>query len=265
MVEHMDFCAQMARAYGNEEFESLHPFDQVFFVVANHDRGWDDYDQAPVVDPQSGLPYIMAYTPPKDAVKTNHGSPDFNEAHHPYCGLLSSMHTWGLYNKRYGLSRFALRGRPGISISVAESNRAMIDGMLDAEIRRQERLKKKLGKNHATRSWLDERRLFQNYKQLQFIDTLALYFHLYHAGERGNDTYIHVPITAEQDATLELRQVSDRVYTLDPFPFAGERLVLVCKGRYTGPLPAGCDRAQAGAFLRALPADSQTVELGPAH
>ena len=113
MIEHMDFCAQMGRAYGNDRFESLHPYDEVLYAVANHDRGWDDYDQQPIVDPQSGLPFIMAKTPPQDAVATNKGSPDFNELHHPYSGLLSSMHTWGLYNKRYGFSRFMLRDPAG--------------------------------------------------------------------------------------------------------------------------------------------------------
>jgi hypothetical protein len=262
MIEHMDLCAQMARAYGNERFESLHPYDEVLYAVANHDRGWDDYDRQPVIDPQSGLPFIMAKTPPQDAVKTNQGSPEFNEAHHAYCGLLSSMHTWGLYNKRYGFSRFTLRVRPGTtSVPVLDANRTMIDSMLDGEIKRQERLKAKLSENPATRPLLDEPKLFQNYKQLQFFDTLSLYFHLYHASERGNETYIHVPVSVEEDATVEVKQISDRVYSLDPFPFAGDRLTLVCKGRYTKPLPADCDRVQAGKLLGALPADNQTYEL----
>lgn len=266
MMEHMDLCAQMARTFGNKRFELLHPFDEVLYAVANHDRGWDDYDQQPIVDPQSGLPFIMARTPPNEAVKTNKGSPDFNEAHHPYSGLLSSMHTWGLYNKRYGFSRFMLRSRPGTtSIPVTESNRTMIDQMLDGEVKRQDKLKAKLAENPATRNLIEDRQLFQNYKQLQFFDTLSLYFHLYHASERGNETYIHVPVSGNEDATVEVKQISDRVYSLDPFPFAGERLTLVCKGRYTSRLPADCDRATAGAILRTLPANSQTYELVPAR
>lgn len=266
MIEHMDLCAQMGKAYGNDRFEALHPYDEVLFAVANHDRGWDGYDQQPVVDPQSGLPFIMAKTPPTDAVRTNQGSPEFNEGHHAYCGLLSSMHTWGLYNKRYGYSRFTLRVRPGTtSVPVLDNNRAMIDSMLDGEIKRQARLKAKLAENPATHPLLAEPQLFQNYKQLQFFDTLSLYFHLYHASERGNETYIHVPVSADEDATVEVKQISDRVYSLDPFPFFGDRLTLVCKGRYTKPLPADCDRVQAGALLRSLPADSQTYELVPAH
>jgi hypothetical protein len=264
MVEHMDLCAQMARAYGNDRFESLSPYEEVLYAVENHDRGWEDYDRQPIVDPLSGLPFIMAKTPPQHAVGTNKGSPDFNEAHNPYCGLLSSMHTWGLYNKRYGFSRFTLRIRPGTtSIPVRDVDRAMIDTMLDGEVKRQSRLKLALAENPATSSLVEDKHLFQNYKQLQFFDTLSLYFHLYHSGERGEETYIHVPISAEEDAIVQVKQINDRVYSLDPFPFEGDRLRLICKGRYTRPLPADCDRVQAGALLHSLPTDNQTYELTP--
>ena len=39
---------------------------------------------------------------------TSRLSPDFNQRQHPFCGLMSSMHTWGLYNGRYGLSSMVL-------------------------------------------------------------------------------------------------------------------------------------------------------------
>jgi hypothetical protein len=265
MIEHMDLCTQMARAYGNDRFEPIKPADEVLYAIANHDRGWDEYDQSPMVDQQTGLPFIMAKTPPAEAVKTNSGSPNFNEANNPYSGLLSSMHTWGLYNKRYGFSRFALRIRPdSVSVPVLDVNRKMIDSMLEGEVKRQQRLKQKLAENPRTKALLEEPRLFQNYKQLQFFDTLSLYFHLVHAGDRGNETYICVPMSAEADATVEVKELGDGSYSLDPFPFVGDKLTLVCRGRYTGPLPAGRDRSEYGAMLRALPPDSQTYNLVPA-
>jgi hypothetical protein len=91
MAEHTEMCGQLARAFGNDCFDRLDPFEEVVYVVENHDRGWDGYDANPGIDPVTRLPAIMARTPISDIVKTNVGSPDFNEAHHPYCGLLSSM------------------------------------------------------------------------------------------------------------------------------------------------------------------------------
>ena len=263
MAEHTDVCDQMARAFGNSLFEALRPFAETVYVVANHDRGWDAYDANPGIDPETRLPYIMARTPAPDAVKTNRGSPDFNEAHHPYCGLLSSMHSVGLYNGRYGFSQFVIRTQKTTSIHVADENRQRIDRMIADELARQERLKSTLGVEPATQGWIEEPHLFANYKQLQFFDTLSIYFHLRHATERGEETYVHVPMNAEEDASIKLRKVDERVYSLDPFPFASDRLTLSCRGRYVRPFPENFDPAQVGATLRALPNDQQSYEFVP--
>jgi hypothetical protein len=264
MREHTAMCAQMARAFGNDRFAAPAPFDEVVYVVDNHDRGWDEYDSNPSLDPATRLPYIMVRTPTPDVVKTNRGSPDFNEAHHPYCGLLSSMHTWGLYNGRYGFSQFVVRDEKTTSIEVANPNRTLVDAMLAYEEARQQRLKTTLAESPATREWVKEPHLFQNYKHLQFFDTMSLYFHLRHAGERGEETYVHVPIDAEADTTVTLKKVDEHVYSLDPYPFADDRLTLMCRGRYVEPFPADFDPARIGAALRALPADQQTYQLVPA-
>jgi uncharacterized protein DUF3891 len=264
MAEHTQMCGQMARAFGNDRFEPPAPFDEVVYIVENHDRGWDPYDANPGLDPTTRVPYIMARTPTPDAVKTNRGSPDFNEAHHPYCGLLSSMHSWGLYNGRYGFSKFVPRTQTTTSISVADVHRPLIDAMLAYEEARQARLKAALAAEEATHDWVEERRLFQNYKQLQFFDTMSLYFHLRHAGERGAETYVHVPLSADADTTVALKKIDDRVYRLDPFPFASNRLTIVCRGRYVMPFPADFPPERVGEALRELPADRQTYELVPA-
>jgi Protein of unknown function (DUF3891) len=263
MAEHTQMCGQMACAFGNDRFAPLAPFDEVVYVVENHDRGWDSYDANPGLDPATRVPYIMARTPTPDAVKTNRGSPDFNEAHHPYCGLLSSMHSWGLYNGRYGFSKFVPRTQTSTSISVADVHRPLIDAMLAYEEARQARLKAALAAEEATHDWVEEHHLFQNYKQLQFFDTMSLYFHLRHAGERGTETYVHVPLNAEADTTVVLKKNDDRVYSLDPFPFAGDRLTIVCRGRYVMPFRVDFPPDRVGAALRELPADRQTYELVP--
>jgi hypothetical protein len=264
MGDHTAMCGQMARAFGNDRFEPPAPFDEVVYIVENHDRGWDAYDSNPGLDPGTRVPYIMTRTPTPDAVKTNRGSPDFNEARHPYCGLLSSMHSWGLYNGRYGFSKFVPRTQTTTSISVADVHRPLIDAMLTQEEARQARLKTTLAADPATCDWIEERHLFQNYKQLQFLDTMSLYFHLRHAGERGTETYVHVPMNREADTTIALRKVDEKVYSLDPFPFAGERLTIVCRGRYVMPFPEDFPPDRVGAALRELPADRQIYELVPA-
>jgi hypothetical protein len=168
------------------------------------------------------------------------------------------MHTWGLYNRRYGVSQFVVRQRTTTSITPPETHKAEVDARLAVEIRRQERLKADLAADPRTKGWVEDKYLMQNYKQLQFFDTLSLYFHLRQESERGEEVYIHVPMSAESDSNVTVRSLGQGRYSLAPFPFAKDNLKIVCRGRYVRPFAAGNAPSDLGAALRAMPGDSQT-------
>src|SRR6476619_3990494 len=163
MHEHTALSGQFARAFGNDLFEAAQPDDLLFYVGSHHDEGWAEFDRDPVTDEKTGLPYNLVETPAEYITVTSRRSPDFNERQHAYCGLLSSMHSWGLYNGRYGLSSLVL-----INI-VPQRDRALAERMLEGELARQARLKRQLAADRETAAWLDESHLFRNYKQLQFF------------------------------------------------------------------------------------------------
>ena len=177
MHEHTALAHQFARAFGNHRFQPADPLDLVSYLVLHHDAGWAEFDRDPVTDPTTDLPYNLVETPAEYITVTSRQSPEFNQKHHAYCGLLSSMHSWGLYNGRYGLSNMVLIDR------IAPQQRPLAERMLDGELARQKELKERLAQDALTS--LDERHVFQNYKQLQFFDLLALYFNRIHASERG--------------------------------------------------------------------------------
>ena len=179
MHEHTALSGQFARAFGNDRFEPVWPDEPMFYAVCHHDAGWAEFDRDPVTDATTGLPYTLVDTPAKYITITSRGSPDFNERQHPYCGLLSSMHSWGLYNGRYGISNQVLIDR------FSEQDRPLVQRMLDGELARQKTLKAQLAKNPESAAWIEEKHLFQNYKQFQFFDLLALYFNRIHPNERG--------------------------------------------------------------------------------
>jgi len=104
--------------------------------------------------------------------------------------------------------------------------------MLDAELARQLRLKAELAADAATEGWIEEKRLMRNYKLLQFCDTLALYFNLRHESERRAETFVHVPKSSDEDASVTMTPLGGNRYVLSPFPFAGNRLETRCRGRY---------------------------------
>jgi hypothetical protein len=252
MDQHTAFSAQLASAFGNEQFEAIEPRSLMLHVIAHHDAGWRDLDAAALRDPETGLPYNLVKTPFERILKTSSASPDFNGKTHPFCELLSSMHSWGLYNGRYGMSEKVLLN------SLADENRTNADTLLNHEIERQERLKSKLASDPETAAWIDGSHLFQNYKQLQLFDTMALYFNCLHAGNRGQDTFTHVPMTAESDTSVSIEELGDGRYRLDPFPFRGDNVEVSFNGRYMAPVDSG---ENVKGILDQAPIETQTVRL----
>ena len=103
MYERAALSHQFARAFGNDRFQGPEPNDLMFHVALHHDAGWAEFDRYPVTDQATGLPYNLVETPAECITVTSRGSPDFNQRQHPFCGLMWSMHSSGLYNGRYGL------------------------------------------------------------------------------------------------------------------------------------------------------------------
>lgn len=262
MAEHNDLCGQFARAFGNDRFEPLDPFEEMVYVVSHHDYGWNDWDAKPALD-QNGLPAGIGGTPGRESVESNRKSPEINEARSAFCGLLSSMHSWGLFNDRYGLSSFLVRAGGGVSVPIPKDYQEGTVKMLEGEKQRQARLREKLAADPKTRPWVEEPKLFQCYKQLQFFDTLALYFNLRHDSLRAEEVYSHVPKNAKEDTSVTVKNRGNGVYSFAPFPFKGDKLEVACSGRYVTPFKNGITPDEVGAALKSLPTTAQKYTFVP--
>jgi len=256
MDEHTAFAAQLALAFGNDRFEPVAPRALMLHVVQYHDAGWRALDASAPRDPATGLPYHLVKTPLARIVETSAASADFNAERHAFCGLLSSMHVWGLYNGRFGMSDKVLLNE------LAAENRAIVDGMLAREAARQERLRAELAANPDTAPWVEPARLMQNYKQLQLFDTLALYFNCIPEGARGPAWFTHVPLNGTSDTEVHVTPLAKGCYAFDPFPFAEDGIEVTFTGRYLAPVAGGDDVRDA---LGRLPTRSQTVRLVARH
>ena len=263
MVEHLELCGQIISAFGNEAFERPVPYEEFVYTVAHHDRGWDETDANPVLHAESGFPCGLGTGAVPGVLDTSRRSPDFNEAQHPYCGLLSSMHSWGLYNDRYGVSGFTVLGG-GKSVPIPPENEQFVTGLLDDEITRQQRLKDELAASPNTAAWIDEKSLMRNYKLLQFVDTLALYFNLRHESQRAEEHFVHVPKSEDEDTTVTVSPIGGGRYEVSPFPFVGDELEVRCKGRYFDQILAGGEPDVFEVHLYGLPVTEQIFTFGQA-
>ena len=237
MADHTAFAGQLARKFGNASFEPVKPRDVVLYIIDHHDVGWADLDAEARVNPSTGLPYNLVQTPFDEIIKTSAASPALNSMHHPYCGLLSSMHSWGLYNGRYGMSDHVLLD------SIAEANRGAAEDMLEGELERQKQLKKALSGSDETAPLVEDVQVIQNYKQLQLFDTMALYFNCNHVRHRQPNVFTHVPKNSGEDVDIEITPRADGSYALAPYPFAEDGIEVSFLGRYVSP-QYGVDRIE---------------------
>ncbi len=231
MVDHLAFATKLGENFGNEKFGSVEPLDLMLYAIKNHDAGWKPLDDVAAIDREKGLPYNLIETPFDDRIRTTTGSPDAVAAHHPYCELIASMHTHGLYHGRLGVSDIVVLDL------VDEDHRPALDKILGKEETRQKRLKGELAANPETAHLVEEKQLMQNYMQLQFFDTLCLYFQRAGEGDRGVETFPKVPISANEEVSVTVKGVSEGVYSFDPFPWKTEGLELSFEGRWIAPNP----------------------------
>jgi hypothetical protein len=230
-ADHARLAGQFAAAFGNDTFAPLEPRALMEFVTAHHDEGWAELDANPPCDPATNLPFQFFETPRPLVVPVHARSPEFNERHHPFCGLLASMHTWGLYHGRYGLSERATID------SLSPADKPAVLTMLQGELTRQARLQNQLAADAATRPWADDGLLFNCYQQLQFFDTLSLYFCMGNPAAARLAVFRRVPLAVGADVTVTVRPLRPGVYSLSPYPFAVDFLKVTLAGRYLRPVP----------------------------
>jgi hypothetical protein len=228
-VDHADTAAQLARAFGNGTFIVPEPVELLHYVTENHEEGWRPYDDNPVRNPLTGLPYMTAYSPQWILIEKSMTSPDHNGKRHPWCGLLSSMHNYGLYNNRYGINdKVTISSRPAEYV-------ASIRAMEFYEIARQERLKELLRRDPETASWAEKERLFASYALLEFYDTLALFFQDTHNDLRETATFVNIPVRAGETATLTVTPAGPQRARVTPYPFHADPLIVTCQVRKFAP------------------------------
>lgn len=146
-----------------------------------------------------------------------------------------------------------------VILGMGDEAKATLKPFLDGELERQKHLKNELAQDPVAAGWIEEKHLFQNYKQLQFFDALALYFNCVHEDAREATEFPHIPLTADEDVTIALRPTAKGVYGLSPYPFGEDPLKVSFVGRWLVPLAGGDDDLKQA--LDAAAPDQQLATL----
>ncbi|WP_298775398.1 DUF3891 family protein [uncultured Shewanella sp.] len=252
MAEHCLLAGRFAKLFGNAYFEPVVPLNEMLYLINHHDRGWFELDAFPCVDPQTGLPWHLSNTPNALKVTTMMKSVNFNQAHHLYCGLLAVMHMWGIYHGRYGLSNNALID------TIPKEYKDEFNQQCILLEQRKTLLETQLKQDSITQAWL-KRYLWQNYKQLQFFDTLSLYFSCTCASQRQPHIFAQVPMSATATQTVTIQPLDNHHYLMSPFPFKHKTVSLRFKGQYLQ--SAKRDKPELFQALKDAPLQEQIVNI----
>jgi hypothetical protein len=105
-ASHAWISGQLARAWGNEQFGSLDPREEVCLAAEQHDVGMAAWDLAPTRNPATGRPHSFIEMPVATHMKLWREGPPRLVSQSRYAAMLVSMHGMRLYQTR-DLTRLA--------------------------------------------------------------------------------------------------------------------------------------------------------------
>jgi hypothetical protein len=237
---HAWLSGQLARAWGNERFGRVEPFEEVCLAAEQHDVGWARHELEPLHNPDTGLPRSFVEVPLDVHLSLWSDAPHLLLAQSRYAALLVSMHGWRLYERR-DLAKMPAAEADAVRRFLAEQT-ALHDRLLGL-LRDEETGGDLTGAAVVERNSL----LIWTWDYI----SLALCQNWTPAAAKGAPT-------ADGVVDIEItREATPGRWRLEPWPFDAGSVVVRCEGRR---LDGRCDNEDA--MRRSLEdARWETVEL----
>jgi hypothetical protein len=238
---HAWLAGQLARAWGNERFGPVEPWEEVCLGAEQHDIGMADWERQPTLNPDTGLPHSFMELDLETHLAMWSTAALRVLPQSRYAALLVSVHGTALYERR-DLAR----------MEAADAER--VHAFLAGQRTLQRELLAALRADPQTAAAADAATVRRNQRLVWTWDSLSLGLLL--------DWWPYeleaVP-GADGPVDVAVRAGAGGAITLDPWPFAGERVRLRCEGRrLTGRFD---DEAQMRAALAAAPWVTLPIEL----
>jgi Protein of unknown function (DUF3891) len=214
---HAWVSGQLARAWGNERFGTVEPSEEVCLGAEQHDVGHTAWEQAPTLNPQTGLPYSFLEMPRQLHVQLWSEAARRVLPQGRYAALLVSLHGTRLYH-HYDAAN-----------DLPENARA-VQHYLDQEHVFQDELLASLRSDPHYRPYTIEESVERNRQLVGVWDALSLAICF---GRKPPQSWEQVP-TATSTTTLTLVPSGDdpTILMLAPWPFRRQSVTLVYEGRY---------------------------------
>lgn len=227
--EHAHLAGEFANKWGNDQFASPEPREQVLLGIYSHDDGWRARDAEPVITRQ-GKPAAFSselvgkYSAFEEIDLTAYlavrrEAVQLMATVDPYAAILISMHTHNLLSERADRS----------TIRVNELQ--WLDAFLDEQMTLQRALREQLiAEERLGLEYLTPESLLKNFQLLQACDNLSL---LSCVDFDGDATLLHPFVMKDGETTeIKVKRVGERAFRLTPYPFDERYLSFTFSARY---------------------------------
>ena len=234
---HAWLAGQMARAWGNAEFDPPDPFEEVCAGVEQHDIGWQDRDQRPGFFAETGMP--MQFPDVPAAEHTLFWARGVRRAATigRYPALLVSLHGTTIYTEKFDMA------------NAGPADAAAVRRFLDEQRAFQDAVSASLRADPRTAASATPDAIERNRLLVAALDAISLY------ACWGLDREVaigKVPTRGSKTQSLVLRPTSPGAIAVDPWPFGPSRLALAVEGRPLSP-PFHSDEALLAAYAAVRP------------
>jgi hypothetical protein len=214
---HAWVSGQLAHAWGNEHFGEVVPLEEVCLGAEQHDVGHTAWEQAPTLNPQTGLPYSFLEMPRHLHVQLWSQAARCVLPQGHYAALLVSLHGTRLY-QRYDAAN-----------DLPENARS-VQRYLEQERVFQEELLTSLRSDPFYGHYATEEVVERNRRLIGFWDALSLAICF---GRTSPQSWQQIPTaTSTTKLTLISRDDDPTQFMLTPWPFRCQQVTLVYEGRY---------------------------------
>lgn len=215
-TSHALMAAVLCRYWGNAHFAAPVPYDVVMMAIAQHDNGWWEWEQVPLLR-ADGYPMDFLHGPSgQEKLAIWRRGISRAAAQHPYAGVLIWRHALLLYNLVIELGM----------IKNAGERQAITDFAREYEswLAEQRRL---FAHDAEVSAWLSDAAIEANTRLLQFGDFASLQVTMGWPSER----VISSPVDANGTfVDIVLHHEGDHI-TFDPWPFSVDSFTLSIYGR----------------------------------
>jgi hypothetical protein len=213
--DHAIQAADVARKWGNDQFQKLLNHESVSYGIENHDVGWSQPDDQVLFNNSTKRPVNFLDINLPEHVKFYENGYRETLEKDPYAGMLLGMHWIGLYTSRFGYD-------PTFTYKISDDLADFMDNTIIKIQKEWINIKQQFWDKKEQRSEFEDH-IWMQYEFFQIMDRLSLFMSLNDPMKENKVTLGPIRMSRKSDFVyLNVEASGNGTILLDPFPFPAE-------------------------------------------